>query len=349
MAASNDTLDARDQWKRLFGLADRLDQLDPWQWMGLPDCFGVAVPGWEEPCFAVFGGQPKAFRNVRFLLGWKSFYDFVTRSADPAKQVATWLLELRMIELLFVGRELLFDHEMPLLRAVGRRPSKAFSTPVFRSVIPGYHPWFPDEKERALLEVALYQVYGMAMRVESNGLLLKSRFPREILVRRQDGKGAWKDAWMPAKAMGDEEVEVHIESKWLQGLQSKPMKAATLQIDLAFTPLRLLPAGSRPQTAYVLLAVDAESGFIVAGDLLQATQGVANMWAQVPERLLRVFDRFGGCPATIEVCSDRMANILRPLGELLPFKMVRREKLAALETAREHLSSYLTRSDGKQA
>ena len=168
-------------------------------------------------------------------------------------------------------------------------------------------------------------------------------------MRQQDRKGIWQDAWSPVKEIGDEEVEVHIESTCLRAIRNKPLKATTLQIDLVFTPLRLLPDGMRPQTAYVLLAVDAQSGFIVSGDLLQATEGVAQMWARIPERLLQIFERLGGCPETIEISADRMANLLRPLGEYLPFKMVRREKLVMLEKAREHLSAYITRTDGKGA
>jgi hypothetical protein len=50
--------------------------------------------GAGKPCFAVFGGRPKAFRHMRFLMGWKAFYDMITRLADPAKQTPTWLLEI---------------------------------------------------------------------------------------------------------------------------------------------------------------------------------------------------------------------------------------------------------------
>ena len=347
MAIPKMTLEERGQWQRLYTLADRLGQLDPWQWMGAADCFGVAVPGWDEPCFVVFGGQSKAFRSVRFLLGWKSFYDLVTRLADPAKQVATWLLEIRMVELLFVSDNLLFEHERPVLQALKRKADEACATPVFRSIIPGYHPWLPEAKERELLETVLYQAFGMAMRVEADGMLLKSRFPQEILMRKQDAKGVWQDTWSPVKEIGDEEIEVRIESKRLQAVRDTPLKPVTMQLDLIFTPLRLLPDGTRPQTAYVLLAVDAQSGFIVAGELLQATEGIGQMWAQIPGQLLRIFERLGGCPETIEVSADRMANLLRPLGECLPFKMVRRDKLAMLESAREHLSAFITQQGGR--
>ena len=342
MAVPEMTVEERDQWQRLYALADRLGQLDPWQWMSAADCFGVAVPGWDEPCFVVFGGESKSFRSVRFLLGWKSLYELVTRIADPAKQVATWLLEIRMVELLYVSGNLLFEHELPVLQAVNRKAGDTCASPVFRSVIPGYHPWLPDAKERELLETVLYQAFGMAMRVEADALLLKGRFPQEILIRKKDERGVWQDARSPVKEIGDEEVEVRIDTKRLQGVKEKPLKPFAMQLDLVFTPLRLLPDGTRPQTAYVILGVDAESGFIVAGELLQATEGIAKMWSQIPGKLLQIFEQIGGCPETIEVCADRMANLLRPLGEYLPFKMVRREKLAMLERAREHLSTFIS-------
>ena len=335
------------QWQRLYALAERLDKLDPWQWMGAADCFGMMLPGMDEPCFAVFGGQSKTYRNVRFLIGWKAFFDLVTRLADPSKQVATWLLEIRMIELLFVSEDLLFEHEQKLLGALKRTADSTCGTPVFRSIIPGYHPWLPDAQERGMLEAALYQAFGMAMRVESDGQLLKKRFPREILMRKQDAQGMWQDTWSPVKAVGDEEVEVRIESKRLQEFKAKPLRPVTVQLDLVFTPLTIRPDGQRPQTAYVLLAVDAGTGLIIAGDLLQATEGISQMWAQIPERLLEIFDRLGGCPATIEINGDRMANLLRPLGEFLPFKMVRRERLAMLEKARENLSEYMIKKETK--
>ncbi len=347
MASQRMTRQDKAQWERLCAMAERLDRLDPWQWMSAADCFGMLLPGVEEPCFVVFGGQSKAFRNVRFLLGWKAFYDLVTRLADPAKQAATWLLEIRMIELLFVSADLLFEHEQRFLEALKREAGSTCGTPIFRSIIPGYHPWLPDAKERGILETALYQAFGLAMRVESDGMLLKDRFPREILMRKQDAQGVWQDTWVPVKEVGDEEVEVRIESKRLKAIRVKPLRPITVQLDLVFTPLTIRPDGQRPQTAYVLLAVDAQTGLIIAGDLFQATEGIAQMWARIPERLLEIFDKLGGCPETIEINGDRMANLLRPLGEFLPFKMVRRERLAMLEKARENLSEYMTQREAK--
>ena len=86
---------------------------------------------------------------------------------------------------------------------------------------------------------------------------------------------------------------------------------------------------------------------IIAEELFLATDGISRMWAAIPERLLALFKRLGGCPETIEIDCDRMANLLRPLGEFLPFKMVRRERLNALESAREKINAYMKKGEPK--
>ena len=341
MATFNLSRSAEVRWQRLFALAMRLDELCPWEWMGVADCFGLLFPEQKEPCFVVFGGSPKTFRHVRFLMGWKAFYDMITRLAAPSKQTPTWLLEIPMIEMLFVEPASLFDHEREFYEALERPLKSGPDNVVFRSIIPGYHPWIPDDEELALLETALYQAYGMAMRVESDGLLLKSEFPRKILVRKQNEQGDWHDDWTTIKPIADEEVEVRLANDLLQTLRDKPLWPMTIQLDLVFTPLSIGDEGTRPKTAYVLLAVDAVSGMIIAEELFLASDGIPLMWAAIPERLLTIFKRLGGCPETIEVGNDRMANLLRPLGELLPFKMVRRERLSALENAREKIDEFI--------
>ena len=341
MATLRMTRQEKAQWLRLYELADRLDRLAPWEWMSAADCFGLAVPGMDEPCFAVFGGRPGEFRHVRFLMGWKAFYDFMTRVADASKQTPTWLLEIPMIELLFIGKDMLFDHETAFLAKLGRAPEDGCGTPVFRTITPGYHPWLPSAAERAFLEAALYQAFGMAMRVESDGMLLKSRMPREVLLREQDARGEWRDTWSPVKEIADVEVEVRLGVQALQALAGKPLAPMSVQVDLVFSPLTIGVEGKRPRTAYILLLVDAVSGMIIAEELFQATKGIAQMWSEIPERLLEVFTRLGGFPEAIEISSDRMANLLRPLGEMIPFKMVRRERLSLLEKAREKLAAFM--------
>jgi len=341
MSSPRITKEARASWLRLYETVDRIDRLSPWPWMEPASCFGVAVPDMEEPCFVLFGEPGREMRAIRILLGWKAFYEMMTRLADPAKQGVAWLLEIRMIEVLCAPEPLLFQHERDFLRAIRREPDGKGEWTIFRSIVPGYHPWLPDAKERKLLEDVLYQAFGMALRVEADPGMLRSRFPREILIRTSDGKGGWRDVWSRVKELSGEEIEVRIESRRLQALAAKPTCPVTLQVDLLFTPFSIQPGRERPQTAYVLLAVDAQSGLIHCGELFQAIGGIAAMWSEIPDRLIALFERLGGCPDAIEVRGDRMANLMRPLTEFLPFKLVRREHLKMLDEARVGLSAYL--------
>ncbi len=335
----------KERWRELYTLARRIGRLDPWQWMDVSDCFGISLPEMEQPCFVTFNGESGVLRSVRMLLGWKALYEFMTKISDSAHQSEPWLLEIRMIELVFANAGLLFKHEEAFLRSMRIKAGEEFNTPVFRSVIPGYQPWLPDQEERGVVSTALYQAYGMAMRAENDAKLLKAHLPGQVLVRRQDADGDWQDAWMPVQEIADEEVEVSIDSDGLATLKKKPLIPVSLQLDLAFMPMTIQSAGERPQTAYLLLAVDADNGMIISGEVMQAADGIARMWGQVPVRLLEIFKKLGGCPAVIEVKSDRMANLLRPLEEFLPFKMVRRERLGMLAKAYRSLGEHITRGE----
>lgn len=329
-------------WRGLYRLAEQLDRLDPWGWMEVPDCFGIAIPGWDEPAFMLLSGESESYRSARLLMGWKPVYNFIARIANPKMQTPGWLWEIPMLELQFMTPELLFDFEVTHHKRYGIKPDDKGFTPTFRSIRPGYHPWRMELAERRLMEHALYQLLGMALRIEREPQMLSGRFPREVLIRTMDESGVWSDVWERVKSLQSEEVEVDLAGDWMRRLVDGPTQPMTVQVDLLFTPLRLrYSAGRRPQTAYILMVVESSSGFILRGELMQACDGVPEMWSRIPEVLLRTFDRMGGCPEAVEVSSERMAELLRPLTELLPFKMVWRKKLDKVEQAQADFESLL--------
>jgi len=55
------------------------------------------------------------------------------------------------------------------------------------------------------------------------------------------------------------------------------------------------------------------------------------MQARVPDKVLQIWRKHGGCPREVRVRSDRMMTLLRPLSEKLPFRLVRCAELPTLE------------------
>jgi len=324
-------------WTSLYDLADRLKKLSPWNWMAPSDGFGVRLADSDETGFVSFIGRDDTYRACAIFKGWEAWRDALASSLDEPIS----MLETHQLQLAYFDRSLVSPVEMEVFRALGRRYRGRQAWPVFRCHRVGYLPWTVDQSEALWMAGVLRQAYGMAMRVEDNPNLLRTRFPEAFLVRVQDRQGSWSDDWQTLPAPPQKEVLVSIDLDKIARLKKAPPLARRLQVDLAISPA-VLRAGdqARPQTAYVLMIVDAETGRIEAGEIMQATAGIEAMWAQVPDILLQVFLTLGGCPREIEVRSERMANVVRSLIELLPFRLTRREKLGYLEQAREGLNAY---------
>lgn len=326
-------------WSRLYDLADRLKKLSPWDWMGPADSFGVRLAGSDETGFVTFLGQGADYRAIAVFRGWDAWRDAL--AARLAHDEPGWMIETPQLQLAYFDRALITSVEAGIIRALGRRYRGRQAWPVFRCHRVGYLPWTVDPDEAQWLAGVLHQAYGMAMRVESDPEWLPSRFPDAFLVRVQDRLGAWTDDWQSLPPAANAEIAISIDLGKVGRIKAAASQTRRLQVDLAITTAVVQAAGeTRPQTAYVLMVVDAETGRIEAGEILQATSGIEAMWAQVPDILLQVFLAMGGCPREIEVRTERMANVVRSLIELLPFRLTRREKLGYLEQAREGLNAY---------
>lgn len=366
------TREERGQWDALIKRADAIWRLSPWGWCRTGDCFGIHPAGLDEPFFAAFcegvgEGGDAGIRVVRYLRGWRALFDFMVQAHSPTKSVATWLMEIPMLEMLFLPPELLFPHEGILYGELGAPsygPKKL--RPVFRSVVPGYHPWLPDGEERALLDTLVYQTLGMMLRLEGGREALSAGGPGHLLVLTQDASGAWSDAYPPARLFSDEGVEVCLTAGLLRRLSRQPLRDADVQIDLHFLPVvpgfsAAMPGDEilaksldgRPGTLFCLIVADTKTGEVQHTGALRASDGIAAMWGAVPEMLVDLFEKTGGCPSVIEVTGDRMANLMHSLEAYLPFKLVRRGKLDMVEGMAGRLGAKLlarlARGGGKPA
>jgi hypothetical protein len=344
---ANDAPDERDRvsnvllstWTLLYDLADRLKKLAPWGWMGAADSFGVRLADSDETGFVTFMANGTDYRACAVFRGWDAWRDAL--AARLSQDEPAWMVETPQLQLAYFDRALVTSTEVDVIRALGRRYRGKQAWPVFRSHRVGYLPWMVDQAEAQWLTGVLRQVYGMAMRVESDPGLLQSRFPDAFLVRVQDRQGAWTDDWQVMPPATNEEISVSIDLGKIGRLREAQVQPRRLQIDLAITTAVVRSAEEAPpQTAYVLMVVDAETGRIEAGEILHATGGIEAMWASVPDLLLQVFLALGGFPREVEVGTERMANVVRPLTEMLPIRLTRREKLGYLEQAREGLNAY---------
>ncbi|MBM4164198.1 MAG: hypothetical protein FJ222_07135 [Lentisphaerae bacterium] len=330
-------------WRRLYDVADHIRALDPWPWMTLGHVFGVQPHGSAEPGFVLFSKQgDPARRAISVYPGWTAFHDAIMSHARPDDRAPLErTIEESWLRLMFMPASGLNPGDRAVLVRLGCDLTRADECPAFCSQKVGYFPDRLGPSEVVWLSAVLYQAYGMAMRVEMTPGLTQERLPRTLLVRKQDAAGDWRDAWVDEPTTRTD-VDVSIDLDCVRRIRRHPADATVLQADLVLSPLKRKSAEDhRSEAIFTLLLVNGETRMIIRCDAMQATEGIEAMWAQVPGAVLKGMAQLDVLPSAIEVRSDRMLNVLRPLTELLPFKLTRRENLDALAVARDSLNELL--------
>jgi hypothetical protein len=325
-------------WRRLFDVAEQFRRLAPWKWMADDAIFGVRLPGTDTIGFVNVMGAAGKHRACAVYLGWQALYDLLQALAQGGLDFEAFL-EIPQLQLGLESRDDLRPVDLQPVRALGLRFRGPQAWPVFRSHRVGYLPWLVDAAEAAWLHTAVYQSLGMAMRLEDNPRLLQPEQPGTMLVRGPDAAGVWQDEWLPVPRPPDRRVAVVMDRRRIDALRRKPA-GENLQVDLLLSRAVIGHRNERPQTAYLLLIVDAASGFILNVEMMQALEGVDAMWGTVPNLLLRSFQKLGGYPRSVEVRGERMMNVLRPLSEQLPFRLTRCSRLAQVDAARESFDAF---------
>ncbi len=332
------------EWRRLYTVATRIRVLDPWQWVTLGHVFGVQPHGMEEPGFVLFSEQGEPVRRtVSVFRGWTAFRDAIVNRMqdDDSRSPLERTIEESWLRLMFLPRAGLGRTDRAVIKRLALPTDAADEFPAFCSQKIGYFPDRLSPAEVLWLTDILYQAYGMAMRIETAPTLTQERLPRTFFMRLQDADKTWRDAWVdepPART----EIDVCVDLDCVRRIRQHPTAATVLQADLVLSPLKIKSAADhRSEAVFTLLLVNRDTKAILCCDALQATEGIEPMWAQVTGAVLKGLEQMEAIPAEIEVRSERMLNVLRPLTELLPFKLTRRGKLDALALARDSITELL--------
>jgi len=170
------------QWQTLYQAAAAFRELAPWTWMTDQDLFAVEDPATGEVGYGgVMGSGGQEFGLHVFIgaEGFDGFRKMVDDEAEPESMEATMLM--RSVAVAFESRQMLDRRDHEVVRALGLRFRGRGVWPWFRSQRPGYVPWYLDDAEARLLEVALRQGLEVAQRVKTGVLQLPRIGPKSAV------------------------------------------------------------------------------------------------------------------------------------------------------------------------
>jgi hypothetical protein len=150
------------QWEQLYEVVKNIRNLAPWQRLHESQRITLLLPGHNEPVYIVVMGNGKLTYGIGIYPGYDSFRrltGMMENKLDEADMSAAF--GQHCINLYFGDREELEPKDRHVIKKLGLKFRGKNEWPYFRSMKPGFMPWFINYKE-AELTVAALQNFAMA-------------------------------------------------------------------------------------------------------------------------------------------------------------------------------------------
>lgn len=333
-----------NSWRRLYATADQIKKLAPWQWMEETDVFGVQFPGADEIGYVSVMGRIEEHYAVSVYLGDEAlnkFWDI--QNAPQNEENVERILELPQLMASFEDRDMVEKQDRDVIKCLDIKYRGKNGWPLFRSYRPGFYPWFLEQYEIEMLTIALEQTAGMAMRMEDNPTILHMRRERDLLLRVSQEEGnnlVWKDSVRELPPPSPFTLTFRVDHKEMTTLTQMPHDVRSAEVDFFMAPAGVAEPGKRPTFTYMLLAVEPESFFILGTELMQATEGLHQMWEEIPASLVAIFNKAQFKPKEIRVSSPKLYQFLAPVHKNLGIDVSFHEDLPAIQDVKQSMRDF---------
>ncbi len=341
-----ETYATAEECQRLYDLMAPIKDMAPWNWMEEVDVFGVQNPDTGKLGFVSVMGMAGEHFAIAVYLGAHGLYGFWGFQEKGPMMRPEDILEIPQLQASFEDRNELRKEDRDLIKALGLKYRGQKAWPLFRSYRPGCYPWFVDAAEARFLEYALEQTLDVAPRFKADPALLSGEDEDLYLVRtpRREGDNVtWSDSYTAVPPPPPSEIQIMMDMNLLNAAKKMPKGRHRLEADFYMMPTIIHERGERPYFPYMLMLVEARSGYVLGSDLMQPLPSMEEMWGQLPLTVLQQIARLGAIPAEIHVRSEVLFHMLQHLGEELGFKLKQTRRLPQLDTARRHLERYTRR------
>lgn len=334
-----------DEWRRLYQAASTFKEAAPWEWMAEADVFGVQNPESRQIGYGSIMGMAGEHYALAVYLESEGLEGF-WRLHEDGDLEPTFLLEVPQLQASWEDRRELHRQDREVIKALRLKFRGRKAWPMFRSIVPGFLPWFVTPEEARFLALALEQALEVSLRVEKDPDLLAPLDEGVYLVRipvKRRGTLVWQDKWMEPEPFKARPLPpLAVTDADLAALRRLPRRKITVQADLFVMSSYIQEsADARPYLAYNLMTVDARSGMILGADVLAPKPTLDAVWAKAPEVFLKILRRMGSRPTEVAVSSERLYRLLEPVTAGLGIRLTLKPWLPTLEGAKAALAQLM--------
>jgi hypothetical protein len=326
----------------LYELASVLYGLRPWQLLDESQLILTRPSASDELCFCSVMGMLGEVYSMHAYIGAEGLRQFRKIEAEEIADPGEFLASVRCVYVEFVPRAELERQDRELLAWLGHPKGRGLASPIFRSMRPGFHPWFVTEEEARMLAGCIRAVIEVCSAVAGQkNVKFWSRADTYPMVSRVDGAEPRYQVEQVKSILPAEPPmpPVRLDEEALRGLRSRdyPVRGA-MELDLIFSGAAIGKKNERKACSTISLAVDAESGLVLAPEVADSSVAAGEVLARV---FLKAIQASRALPKEVRVRNPRLKECLAPLMESFGVAVRVAKRLPAADQARSHLLKFM--------
>lgn len=332
-------------WKKLYEAAVNFKETCCWEWMDDRFVFGVQNPASGEIGYCVVLGSMgevfalAVYRGTEGLEGLTRIHmGMVDLELEESLQVQNCLIAS------FEDREDLQEKDRETIKKLGLKFRGRKEWPLFRSMLPGYVPWFLNREEAVFLTYALEQARDVVMRVKEKPHLLTPPRPEQYFVRTAEKHGrkiTWNDSFITPDTVDTEDTgSYNVDELRLKRIQKLSVfRDTVLEVDFFYAPYPVQERkGQRPYFPYLCLWVDRKSGLVLKHCLAKHEE----LDSAFRENFLSLIEDLKVIPSAVMLKREDALEMLAPLAEGLKIEINMVKKLKMMDEVRENMFAYFS-------
>jgi len=324
----------------LYDLATDLFARHPWNLVAEDELVLVEEGTSRELCFCSVMGALGQVRALQVYLGPEGYRFFKKLQSGEAMTAGEFFAAQHSVYVEFVRLRELTAPDRKLLEVMGHPLKRGTLAPIFRSIRPGYHPWYVTEGEARILAECQRALITICDLLQANPDLhywdKENVYP---MLSRQGEEGNEQEYRIrlvdaPSFTVPMPNLLTLDEARIERIRNCRYPSQGVLEVDHFYGAGMIGERNQRKACFRMGLAIDANCGLAYPPEVSLPASSTGDVLTRV---VLQAIESAGALPRELHVRSSEFKALLDPLAQALGFSVKVMKSLPALDFAKRQL------------
>jgi hypothetical protein len=327
-------------WKELYTTAIEFRDLKPWEWMSSADLFAVKHPETGEIAYCCIMGELGEVFSLTAYLGQEGLQSHIALSAWTEEITLEMMNKPKCLMTTFENRETLDKKDLADIKKLGLTFRGKQQWPLFRTLDPGFVPWFLNTEQVQFMTLLLKQAIFIAQSVLKTPDLIVPEIEKctaRIPVTK-NGHVEWHTEVIDV----DVEEEIFSVPQYANEINLKNLRknltsnmSAPWGIDWFYLPTQISD-GERPYFPTAVIIIDGGTSSIITFELSQ----IGKVYETIQNKLIEAIEKHNGYPKLMYVDKPEVAAALKKIATALGIDFDFSTGHYLFEDVKEHMINH---------